>query len=174
MRVQTMAKSSTKGGAKARSASKRNVKRVRRNRAAQSPGKLRDNIGAETIRESYRVIGAPFEPFQRAQVPDTLRALTERNVAQARELYESSKNTVQAVFESWQKSFGAAGQRAAALNQKVFDVTERNINSGFDFATDLAGARNFAEVLELQATYWRKILGEWQTQRKRSPASTRR
>ena len=169
-----MAKSSNKGSAKARSASKRNVKRVKKNRAAQSvAGKLRDNIGAETIRESYRLIGAPFEPFQRAQVPDTLRALTERNVAQARELYESSKNTLQAVIESWQKSFGAAGQGAATLNQKVFDVAERNINSGFDFATDLAGARNFAEVLELHATYWRKILGEWQTQRKRSHSSTR-
>jgi hypothetical protein len=169
-----MAKSSDKGSAKARRASKRNVKRVKRNRAAPSvAGKLRDNIGAETIRESYRLIGAPFEPFQSPQVPDSLRALTERNVAQARELYESSKNTVQAVFDSWQKSFGAAGQGAAALNQKVFDVAERNINSGFDFATDLAGARNFAEVLELQATYWRKILGEWQTQRKRSPALTR-
>ena len=76
------------------------------------------------------------------------------------ELYEGSKNTLQAVLESWQKSFGAAGQGAAALNRRFIDLAERNINTGFDLATGLAGARNLAEVMELQAAYWRKLFGE--------------
>ena len=81
-------------------------------------------------------------------------------MAQTRELYEGSKNTLQAVLESWQKSFGAAGQGAAALNRGFIDLTERNMNTGFDLAMGLAGARNLAEVMELQAAYWRKALGE--------------
>ena len=106
---------------------------------------------------------APLEQFPGTQVPNTFRVLAERNVAQTRELYEGSKNTLQAVLESWQKSFGAAGQGAAALNRRFIDLTERNMNTGFDLAMGLAGARNFAEVMELQAAYWSKLLGEFRT-----------
>ena len=106
---------------------------------------------------------ALLEQFPGTQVPNTFRVLAERNVAQTRELYEGSKNTLQAVLESWQKSFGAAGQGAVALNRRFIDLAERNINTGFDLATNLASARNLAEVMELQASYWRKVLGEFRT-----------
>jgi hypothetical protein len=162
-----MTKSATRKVAaqKARSASKRTAKARDRNHKTPQKvaAKLRNNVAAETIRESHRMIDAQFDPFRRAQVPDTFRVLAERNVAQARELYEGSKNTLQAVLESWQKSFGAANQGAAALNRRFIDLAERNIKTGFDLATDLAGARNLAEVMELQAAYWRKVLGELRT-----------
>ena len=130
--------------------------------------KPRNNVAAETIRESYQTIDTQFDPFHPAQVPDTFRVLAERNVAQARELYKGSKNTLQVVLESWHKSFGAAGQGAAALNRRFVDLAERNINTGFDFATSLAGARNLAEVMELQAAYWHKVLGELRTHQGRA------
>ena len=44
------------------------------------------------------------------------------------------------------------------------DITERNISTGFDLATGLAGARNLTEVMELQSAYWRKQLSRLQTQ----------
>ena len=113
--------------------------------------------------------------ISRHQVPTTFRALAEQNVAHTRELYEGSKNTLQAVLESWQKSFGAAGQGAATLNRRFIDLAERNINTGFDLATGLAGARNFGEVMELQATYWRKLLGELRVEGgQRRPKATAR
>ena len=105
-----------------------------------------------------------FEEFRDSQVPPSMRALTETGVAQTRELYERSKDAVQAMLDSWHKSFGAAGQGAVALNRKVFDIAERNISSSFDLARDLAGAKNFAEAMELQTTYWRKQLGQWSAQ----------
>jgi hypothetical protein len=37
------------------------------------------------------------------------------------------------------------------LNRRFIDLAERNSNTGFDLATGLAGARNLAEVMELQA-----------------------
>jgi phasin len=88
-----------------------------------------------------------------------MRALAEKNIAQTRELYERSKDALETVLASWEKSFDAAGQGAAALNRKVIDITQRNINSGFEFAKSLAGAKNLAEAMELQATFWRKELG---------------
>jgi hypothetical protein len=53
-----------------------------------------------------------------------------------------------------------AGQGAVALNRKAIDIARRNINTGFGLAESLAGARNLAEVMELQTAYWRKQLGE--------------
>jgi hypothetical protein len=121
-------------------------------------------VAAELVRDTHRKTAALFEQFPGTQVPDTLRALAERNVAHTRELYEGSKNTLQAVLENWQKSFGAAGQGVVALNRRFIDLAERNINTGFDLATGLAGARNMAEVMELQSAYWRKLFGELQAQ----------
>jgi len=107
---------------------------------------------------------AQFEEFRDTQVPDSMRALAERNVAQTRELYERSKNALEAVLASCEKCFDAAGQGAVALNRKTRDIADRNINASFDLARSLAGARNLAEALELQAAYWRKLFGELQTQ----------
>ena len=152
---------------KARSSSKRTAKARGNHQTPQKvAAKLRNNVAAETVRESHRMIDAQFDPFRRSQGPDTFRVLAERNVAQARELYEGSKNTLQAVLESSQKSFGAAGQGAATLNRRFIDLAERNINTGFDLATGLAGARDLAEVMELQATYWRKLLSDLQAERR--------
>ncbi len=144
-------KKTRKNTAKTRDRSHKTVSKV----AAQ----LRNNIAAETVRETYRKIDAPFDQFRGSQVPETLRMLAERNLAQTRELYEHSKSALQAVLESWQKSFGAAGQNAIALNRNMIGLAERNMNTGFDLAIGLTGARNLAEVMELQAAYWQKIAG---------------
>jgi hypothetical protein len=122
---------------------------------------------AERPRDTHhKATPAQFEKPRDSQVPDTMRALAERNVAQTRALYERSKNTLEAVLDSCEKSFGVGGQGAVALNLKIIDIAERNINTGFDLAMSLAGAKNFAEVVELQAAYWRKLFGELQTQAK--------
>jgi len=85
-----------------------------------------------------------------------MRTLAEKSVAQTRELCEHS---LEAVLESWER-FVDAGQGAVALNRKAIDIARHNINSGFGFAVSLARAKNLAEVMELQAAYWRKQLGE--------------
>ena len=131
-----------------------------RGKARNKHHKSAPKVAAKMVRDTHRKATALFEQFPGTQVPDTFRVLAERNVAHTRELYEGSKNTLQAVLESWQKSFGAAGQDAAALNRRFIDLAERNINTGFDLVTGLAGARNLAEVMELQAAYWRKLFGE--------------
>jgi hypothetical protein len=52
-----------------------------------------------------------------------------------------------------QDRFDAANQGAVALNRKFIDIAQRNINSSFDLAKSLAGAKNLAEAMELQSTY---------------------
>ena len=93
-----------------------------------------------------------------------MRAPAEKNIAQTRELCERSKNALEAVLASWEKSLVAAVQGAVALNRKIIDIAEHNINTGFDLATSLAGAKNLAEAMELQAAYLSKQFGDLRTQ----------
>jgi hypothetical protein len=155
---------------KARSPKPRQTpKRTQKNKTASK-------VVAEKVRGSYRATAQNVSAeggrdtrnttLLETQVPNTFRVLAERNLAHTRELYEGSKNTLQAVLESWQKSFGAAGQGAAALNRRFIDLAERNVNTGFDLAMGLAGARNLTEIMELQATYWHKLLGDLQSERR--------
>jgi len=106
--------------------------------------KVAPKVAADETRDIHRKIAAQFEEFRDTQVPDSMRGLAKRNVAETRGLYERSKKTLQAVLESWEKSFGAAAQDAVALNRKAIDIAERSINSGFDFTASLAGAKNLA------------------------------
>ena len=112
---------------------------------------------AQKARGTYRKTSAQFEEFVHdAQMPEAMRTLAEKSVAQTRELCEHS---LEAVLESWER-FVDAGQGAVALNRKAIDIARHNINTGFGFAVSLARAKNLAEVMELQAAYWRKQLGE--------------
>ena len=93
-------------------------------------------------------------------MPKSMRALAEKSVAQARELYVHS---LEAVLESWERFVVAAGQGTVALNRKAIDITRRNITNGFRIGS-LAGAKNVAEAMELQTTYWRKQVGDLASQ----------
>jgi len=53
---------------------------------------------------------------------------------------------------------GNSGEGATALNHKLIDILRRNIDSGFDLAKSLAGAKNLAEAMEVEAAYWHKQL----------------
>jgi hypothetical protein len=91
-----------------------------------------------------------------------MRELAGRSVAQTREVYEHSKNALQSVLESWRNSFGTAGH-VTALNQKIIELAERNIDTNFDLAMNLCRAKTLAEIMELQTVYWQKQFGELKT-----------
>jgi hypothetical protein len=84
-------------------------------------------------------------------IPDAVRAVAEKTVAQTREVYDRSKDALNAAGDTMAKTFDAAGQGAVALNRKIIDIAQRNVSSGFDLAKSLAGAKNLAEMVELQA-----------------------
>jgi phasin len=117
-------------------------------------------VAAEKARDTYRKTTAQFEALTLdTAFPEAARALAEKTVAQTREAYDRSNAALEAGLDAMEKSFDAAGQGAAALNRKIIDIAQRNLNSGFDLAKSLAGAKNLAQVLELQGAYWRKQFG---------------
>jgi phasin len=89
-------------------------------------------------------------------VPEAVRAMAEKTVAQTREVYDSSKDALDASIATFERTFDAAGQGAAAFNRKIVDIARRNVNSVFDLAKSLAGAKKLTDIVELQAAYWPK------------------
>jgi phasin len=109
---------------------------------------------AEQGRKNYRDATIPD-----AAVPETVRTMVEKAVDQSREVYDRSKDALDASVTTLERTFDAAGQGAVAFNRKIIDIAQRNVNSGFDLAKSLAGAKNLSEMVELQAVYWQKLLG---------------
>ena len=108
---------------------------------------------AEQARKNYRDVLTPDTP-----VPEAVRAMAEKAMDQSREAYERSKDVLDASVATVERTLDAAGQGAVAFNRKIIDIAQRNVNSGFDLAKSLAGAKNLSEIVELQAAYWQKLL----------------
>jgi hypothetical protein len=89
-------------------------------------------------------------------VPAAVRTMAEKAVAQSREVYDHSKDALDASIATFERTFNAAGQGAAAFNRKIINVAERNVNSVFDLAKSLSGAKKLTAIVELQAVYWRR------------------
>lgn len=111
---------------------------------------------AEQASKSYRASTAQLG-FN-TSIPESVRATAEKAVDQSREVYDRSRDALDASFATLERTFDAAGQGAVALNRKIIDIAQRNVNSGFDLAKSLAGAKNLSEMVELQAAYWQKQL----------------
>ena len=143
---------------KARVTYRKTARQVGGGKAHRTNRKTAPKAVAEKARVTYRKTAARFEELARdAQLPESVRALAEKSVAQTRQLYEHS---LEAVLESWERLVDAAGQGTVALNRKAIDIARRNISTGFGLAESLAGAKNLAEAMELHAAYWRKQLGD--------------
>jgi phasin len=92
-------------------------------------------------------------------IPEGVRALAESTVDRTREAYDSSTDAFDASVATFEKSFDAAGQGAAAFNRKIIDIARRNVSSSFDLAKSLAGAKSLTDMVELQTEFWRKQFG---------------
>jgi phasin len=106
---------------------------------------------AEQARKNYRDVTSPD-----TSVPGTARAMAEKAVDQSREVYDRSKDALDASVATLERTFDAAGQGAVAFNRKIVDIAKRNVNSVFDLAKSLAGAKKLTDTVGLQAAYWRK------------------
>jgi phasin len=120
---------------------------------------------AEQASKSYRAATAQLG-FN-TSIPASVRATAEKAVDQSREVYDRSKDALDASVTTLERTFDAAGQGAVALNRKIIDIAQRNVNSAFDLAKSLAGAKNLSEMVELQAAYWQKQLSTLPSQAKK-------
>jgi len=115
--------------------------------------------------EKARETAVQFEALALdALSPEGVRSIAEKTVAQTRQAYEHSKDALDAGLDAVERSFDAAGQGSLVLNHKLIEIAQRNVNSGFTLAKSLSAAKTLAEVVEVQATYWRNWLGTFTAQ----------
>ena len=111
---------------------------------------------AEQARDAFRKAAKEFKTLKiDTTVPESVRALAEKTVNQTREAYERGKEQLEEAIDALERSFDAAGQGATAFNRKLIDLAQRNLNSAFDFAKKLAGAKTLGEIVELQSAFIR-------------------
>jgi phasin len=113
---------------------------------------------AEQTRKNYRDVTTD------TTVPDAVRTMTEKVVDQSREAYDRSKDTFDASVTTLERTFDAAGQGAVALNRKIIQIAQQNVNSGLDLAKSLAGAKNLPEMVALQSSYWQRLMSTFALQ----------
>jgi phasin len=112
---------------------------------------------ADQVRNAYRNVTSQLGLMGLdTSIPETVRSVAEKSVAQSRDYYDRSKDVLDASMTTFERSFDAAGQGATAFNRKIVDIAQRNLNSVFDLAKSLASAKNLTEVVELQTAYWQK------------------
>ena len=115
---------------------------------------------AEQARKNYRDVTIQLGHLGLdTSIPEAVRAVAEKSVAQTRELYDHSRDALDASIALFEKTFDAAGQGAAVFNRKIIDLGRRNVNSVFDLAKSLAGARNLSDIVQVHAAYWQKQVG---------------
>jgi len=159
---------------KARTTHRKPNRKVAVEKASPSHRKKAPNVADARVRDDRKtaveVRGAQVSgsnivsKFGTTQVPASMRALIERNVAQTHALYEHTASALVAAFENWEASLDAAGQGVIALNRKITDIAGRNISTGFDLATRLVASNNLAEAFGVQTAFWRKQLSELRMQ----------
>ena len=112
---------------------------------------------ADQARNAYRNVTAQLGLLALdTAIPEALGTVAEKTVGQTREAYDRSKDALEASILTFERSFDAAGWGAAAFNRKIIDIAQWNLNSCFNLANSLAGARNLAEIVELQVAHWRR------------------
>jgi hypothetical protein len=117
---------------------------------------------AEQARQNYRDVTTQLGHLGLdTSVPEAVRAMAEKTVAQTREVevYDRSMDALDASIATFERTFDAAGQGAAAFNREIIDLAQRNVNSVFDLAKSLTAAKNLTDIVELQSAYWQKQFG---------------
>lgn len=124
--------------------------------AAAKPGVAARREAVSNVREtshksSGQIVFLLANPF-----PQATREFAEKTVVQTREAFDRSNVALEAAVDTLERSFDAAAQGAFALNRKIIEIARQNLDSSFDLAKQLAGAKNLAEIVELQSAYWQK------------------
>ncbi|MFG1402861.1 phasin family protein [Xanthobacter sediminis] len=87
------------------------------------------------------------------ELPAEVRAVAEKNVAQAREAFETLfKSTREAVGDG-EGRLEEVRANVTGLRQKAIGLMESNVEAGFDFLQKLVSAKTPQEVLSLQAEF---------------------
>ena len=98
------------------------------------------------------------------EIPEAVRELAERNVEQAQSAYAKFMDMARQAQEMLARSQGAMAAGAIEMQSKAMGFAEENMSAGFNFASDLAKARDMQEVFEVQQRHAQKQMQTYTAQ----------
>ena len=98
------------------------------------------------------------------EIPEAVRDLAERNVEQARSAYSQFMDMARQAQEMMTRSQGAMATGAIEMQSKAMGFAEANMSAGFNFASELAKARDMQEVFEVQQRHAQKQMQTYTAQ----------
>lgn len=87
------------------------------------------------------------------EIPDAMRNMAETNVEQARQAYNQFLDMARKAQEMMTQSQGSMTQTAMDIQAQVMRFTQANVEAGFQFAAELAGARDMKQYFEIQTKH---------------------
>lgn len=87
------------------------------------------------------------------EIPDQVREMAERNVEQARQAYSQFLDMARQAQEVVAKSSNVMAESARDIQVQAMRYAEENINASFNFASDLARARDLKDYMDIQSRY---------------------
>ncbi len=87
------------------------------------------------------------------ELPPEMRAIAEKNVAQARQAFETLFSNAREAVGDTEGRFEQVHSGMRDLRQKTLGIVESNVSASFDFLHKLVAAKNPQEMMSLQAEF---------------------
>jgi phasin len=98
----------------------------------------------------------PKFDMPKLDVPEAFREFAEKGVAQAKDAYARMKSAAEETTDLIEDTYATATKGVTEFNLKTLEALRANMNAGFDYAREMAGARTLADAVELSAVHMRK------------------
>ncbi len=100
-------------------------------------------------------------PFE---IPSAMRDMAEKNVEQARSAYAQFMDMSRQTQDAVAKSSGAVTESAQEIQTRALTFAQENVNASFNFAAELARARDLKEYMEIQTRFAQQQMQSYTTQ----------
>jgi phasin len=100
--------------------------------------------------------GIPKFEMPSMELPEALREMTDKNVAQTRDNYAKAKAASEEAADLLKNVYATATRSATAYNLKLAEIARANTNAAFDYAHELLGVKSPLEFFALSTAQIRK------------------
>ncbi len=104
----------------------------------------------------FPMVDIPKLEATAAEATSAFRAFAEKGIGHAKDTYTRMKTTAEEATSIMETTFANASKGAADYGLKVVEIARANSNATFDLATELLGARTFAQAVEISTAHTRR------------------
>lgn len=104
----------------------------------------------------FPMVDIPKLEANAAEATAAFRTFAEKGISQAKDTYTRMKTAAEEATGIMESTYANASKGAADYGLKVVEIARANSNATFDFATELFGARTFAQAIEISTAHARR------------------